>query len=135
MLVKRPELSRKDKSIQTKVTSLFGKCNEEKVQILVFKCREEKSKAVRKINTQVQYRYLRILLMYSNKVLALRYLPPLWLTSTFLNSSVMARTYFTHCTSADISWESGLNQTKTKVCTSLAICDTQCTDCSRINER
>ncbi len=49
MLVKRPELSHKDRSIQTKVTSLFGKWNEEKVQIFVFKCREEKSKAVRKI--------------------------------------------------------------------------------------
>ncbi len=50
--MKRPELSQKDKSIQTKVTSLFGKWNEEKVQIFVLKCREEKLKAVRKINIQ-----------------------------------------------------------------------------------
>ncbi len=39
--------------------SLFGKCNEEKVQIFAFKCREEKSRAVRQINTQVKYRYLK----------------------------------------------------------------------------
>ncbi len=49
--VKRPEHSQKSKSIKTKLTSLFGKRNKEKVQIFAFKCREEKSKAVRKINT------------------------------------------------------------------------------------
>ncbi len=54
MLVKRPELSQKDKSIQTKVMSLFGKWNEEKVQIFVFKCGEEKTKTVRKTNVKVQ---------------------------------------------------------------------------------
>ncbi len=37
VLVKRPELSHKDKSIQTEVTSLFGRRNEEKDQIFVFK--------------------------------------------------------------------------------------------------
>ncbi len=36
-LLKRPEHSQTDKNIQTKVTSLFGKWNEEKVQIFVFK--------------------------------------------------------------------------------------------------
>ncbi len=55
VLVKRPELSQKDKNFQTKATSLFGKWNEEKVQIFVFKCRGEKSKAVRKTNTQLKY--------------------------------------------------------------------------------
>ncbi len=55
LVVKHPELGQKDKSIQTKVTSLFGKCNKEKVQIFVFKCREEKSKVVTKINTQENY--------------------------------------------------------------------------------
>ncbi len=49
VLVKRPELSQKDKDIQTKVTNLFGKRNEEKVQIFVFKHTEEKPKAVGKI--------------------------------------------------------------------------------------
>ncbi len=64
VLVKRPELSHKDKNIQTEVTSLFGKCDEEKVQIFVFECSEEKYKDVRKINTQVKYRYQKNLLKY-----------------------------------------------------------------------
>ncbi len=56
MLVKRPELSQRDKNIQAKVTSLFGKWNEEKVQIFVFKCREEKNTPVQipEISTYVQ---------------------------------------------------------------------------------
>ncbi len=55
VLVKRPELSRKDKNIQTKVTSLFGKCDEEKVQVFVFKCREEKRKIYLSIVTKYLY--------------------------------------------------------------------------------
>ncbi len=53
--VKRPKLSQKDKNIQTEVTSLFGKCNEEKVQIFAFKCGEK----------------------YRNKVFVLHYFPSL----------------------------------------------------------
>ncbi len=75
-MVKHPELSQRDKNIQAKVTSLFGKWNEEKVQIFVLKCREEKSKAVRNINTQVKFRYLKNLLKYRIKVLVLCYFPP-----------------------------------------------------------
>ncbi len=47
-LAKRPELSQKDKNIQTEVMSLSGKCDKEKVQIFVFKCREEKEKYLEK---------------------------------------------------------------------------------------
>ncbi len=48
VLVKCPELSHKDKSIQTKVTSILGKWKEEKAEIFVFKCGEEKSKVLEK---------------------------------------------------------------------------------------
>ncbi len=65
MLVKRPELSQKDKSIQTEMISLFGKCNEEKVQIFAFKCREEKYDVIRKLKIQVKYRHLKDQLKYS----------------------------------------------------------------------
>ncbi len=57
VLVKGPELSQKDKNIQTKVTSLFGKWNDEKVQIFV------------------KHRYLKNLLKYRNKVFVFYYFP------------------------------------------------------------
>ncbi len=64
--------SQEDKRIKTKETSLFGRCNEEKVQIFVFRCVEEKSKVVRKTNTQVQRPEKSIEVL--NEVFALHYL-------------------------------------------------------------
>ncbi len=89
-MVKRPELSQTDKNIKTKVKSLFGKWNEEKVQTFVFKCREKKSKVVRKIHTQEKYRYLKNLLKYSNKVFVLCYFPPLYLIIYHISWSLIS---------------------------------------------
>ena len=55
----------------------YGKCIGVKVHILGRKCSGVKVKVVRNINNEVKYRYVKILLKYSNEVFVLCYITTL----------------------------------------------------------